>query len=244
MKLSEILSLYNNETLKQLARLCGCSQATRKDDLVKCIYKTLMIPASLEFLWRQLDSLSKKAVAAAYHNGGEFNAAAFEAQYGSLPERPQSKWSWDVKPALLDLFLYAPHAYFAHNTYNPILPTDMMPLIEHLIPPPDKFQVEGQPEAPKTVMGRYRNHVELICADTEQAGLHDLVAYLRLVSEGKIVTDISGRATLGGIKQILGSLLQEDFWPLPPDGKIRVNQTIRPFGLDVFASTGTRMSTP
>jgi hypothetical protein len=33
----------------------------------------------------------------------------------------------------------------------------------------------------------------------------------------------------------LGSLLQEDFWPLPPDGKIRVNQTIRPFGLDVFA---------
>ncbi len=235
MELSEILYQHTNDILKRLAGLCGCSSYTRKDDLVRCIHKVVMTPASLEKLWQQLDDLSKKAVAAAYHNDGEFNATAFVAQYGALPERPQSKWSWEVKPILLDLFLYAPQPYYTFNAANPILPSDLMPLLENLVPPPDKFQLEGRPDAPKTVMGRYRKPVDLICAETEQAGLHDLLAYLRLVNEGKIGSDVSGRAPVASIKQILASLLQEDFLPLAPTEKFRANQTIRPFGLDVFA---------
>jgi len=72
-----------------------------------------------------------------------------------------------------------------------------MPLLEALVPPPDKFQLEGRRDAPKTVMGRYRKAVELVRAETEQAGLHDLTAYLRLVNEGKISSDYSsGRRPL------------------------------------------------
>jgi hypothetical protein len=236
MELSEILYQQTNDILKSLAGLCGCSSYSRKDDLVRCIHKTIMTPASLAHLWGRLDDVSKKVVASAYHNGGEFNATAFLAQYGSLPQRPQSKWSWEVKPILLDLFLYSPMPYYTQSIYNPILPSDLMPLLENLVPPPDKFRLGGRPDAPKTVIGRYRKAVELIRAETEQAGLHDLTAYLRLVNEGKISSDYSsGRVTIGGIKHIMASLLEEDFLPLPPDGKYRANQTIRPFGLDVFA---------
>ncbi|HXV42030.1 MAG TPA: hypothetical protein VEC96_03125, partial [Anaerolineae bacterium] len=216
------------------AGLCGCSGQTRKDDLVHCIHNAVMTPASLERLWNRLDNLSKKAVSAAYHNDGEFNATAFAAQYGALPERPQSKWSWDFKPVLLDLFLYSRLPYQAFQAYNPIIPSDLMPLLAKLVSPPDKFQVEGRREAPKTIVGRWRKPVELICAETEQTGLHDLVAYLRLVNEGKITIDYSsGRATLASVKQIVASLLHKDFLLLPE--KFRANQTIRPFGLDVFA---------
>ena len=234
MELSEILYQQTNDILKRLAGLCGCSGATRKDDLVRCIHKAVMTPTSLERLWAKLDNLSKKAVAAAYHNDGEFNATAFAAQYGSLPEHPQSQWSWEAKPILLDLFLYSPLPRQAFNVYNPIIPSDLMPLLAKLVPPPDKFQVVGSRAAPKTVAGRYRKPVDLICVETEQVGLHDVVAYLRLVNEGKITTDeASGRATLAGIKHIVASLLQDDFLPLPE--KYRANQTIRPFGLDGFA---------
>ena len=209
MELSEILYQQTNDTLKRLAGLCGCSGLTRKDDLVRCIHKIVMTPDSLGRLWDKLDDLSKKAVGSAYHNEGEFNASAFVAQYGSLPERPQSKGSWEVKPVLLDLFLYSPTPYHAFNVYNPILPSDLTPLLEDLTPPPDKFQVEGLRQAPKTTPGRYRQPVDLICAETEQAGLHDLVAYLRLVHEGRMTTDdTSGRATLAGIKHIVAGLLQ------------------------------------
>lgn len=236
MELSEILYQQTNDILKRLAGLCGCSKHTRKDDLVRCIHQTLLTPASFQRLWHQLDNLSKKAVAAAYHNEGEFNATAFVAQYSSLPERPQSKWSWEFKPILLDLFLYSPTPYHAYAASTPIIPADLMPLLAKLVPPPEKFQVLGLREGPKRVMDRYRQPVDLICVETEQTGLHDLVAYLRLVNEGKITTDyMSGRATLASIKQIVATLLQGDFLPLPPDGKYRANQTIRPFGLDVFA---------
>lgn len=235
MELSEILYQQTNDTLKRLAGLCGCSSYTRKDDLVRCIHKVVMTPDSLRRLWDKLDGLSKKAVASAYHNGGEFNATAFVAQYGSLPERPQSsRFSWEIKPILLDLFLYAPTPYHAFNIYSPVLPSDLLPLLENLVPPPDKFQVSGVAQAPKTTPGRFRQPAELICVETEQAGLHDLVAYLRLVHEGKMLTDsTSGRASLAGIKQIVANLLQGDFLPLAD--KYRANQTIRPFGLDVFA---------
>jgi hypothetical protein len=234
MELAEILYQQTNDTLKRLAGLCNCSGQTRKDELVRCIHKVVMTPASLEKLWQKLDDLSKKAVAAAYHNDGEFNATAFVAQYGSLPERSQSRWAWETKAILLDLFLYSPARYQAFNVYNPVLPSDLMPLLETLVPPPDKFQLDGLREPPQTVVGRYRKQVELIRVETEQAGLHDLTAYLRLVKEGKIAVDYaSGRATITGIKQIVASLLKDDFLPLPE--KYRANQTIRPFGLDVFA---------
>jgi hypothetical protein len=225
MELSEILYQKTNDQLKQLTKLIsGCYGATRKDDLVGCIHQAVMGSKSLRQLWQQLDDLSKKAVAVAYHNDGEFNAGAFVAQYGQLPERPSSgQWFRKYETILLDLFLY-----------NNRLPSDLRLLLEPLVPPPDKFQVQGLATAPKVVVSPDEYVTELICVENEQAGLHDLTAYLRLVAQGQLNTSSStGATTLSGVKKIVKSLLVDDFLPLPE--KYRANQTIRPFGLDIFA---------
>ncbi len=240
MQLAEALYQYNATILGDLAKLCGCNKNKRKDDLVRCIHKTLTTPALLRDLWHKLDDLSKKAVAAAYHSEGEFDPTAFAAQYGSLPKRIRGRWEWEHRPLVLDLFLYTPNAHhlsrFSQLPYHAKIPSDLLPLLTELVSSPDKFQVTGVREAPKTAPHGKRRPVELTCTETEQAGLHDLTAYLRLVKEGKIPTDItSGRTNLAGLKQIAANLLQGDFFLLPSDGKYRANQIIRPFGLDVFA---------
>ena len=224
MKLVEILYQKTNDQLKELARLCNYSGPIRKDNLAQHIRQAVTTPASLHGLWRNLDDLSKKVVAAAYHNDGEFNPTAFAAQYGKLPERPKKGGLWyTYQPILLDLFIY-----------DQKIPSDLMPLLEKLVPPPDKFQLAGLPETPQTTLDVEGEPIPLICIETEQVGLHDLVAYLRLVDTGQIkIGASSSRATLGSIKKIADSLLQADFFPLPE--KYRANQTIRPFGLDVFA---------
>ena len=85
MQFAEILYNYTADNLKKLARLCGSDPYTRKDELVRSIHRTMLKPDSLRQVWVKLDDLSKKAIAAAYHNDGEFNQAAFVAQYGSAP---------------------------------------------------------------------------------------------------------------------------------------------------------------
>ncbi|HEX9922338.1 MAG TPA: hypothetical protein VGD99_06725 [Anaerolineae bacterium] len=224
MELSEILYQKTNDVLKQYARLCdGCSSATRKDDLVRCIQRTLLTPESLHGVWAQLDNLSKKAIAMAFHNDGHFDAVAFAAQYGQLPERPQTRWFWHQQPILFDLFIYEGQ-----------LPSDLMPLLEPLVPPPERFQLEGLATAPTFIMSPYGGSTSLIRADTEQAGLHDLAAYLRLVDQGQIkISATTSRATLGSIKKVKANLLDDDFLPLPEN--FRATDTIRPFGLDVLA---------
>ena len=100
---------------------------------MRCIHRMVMQPESLRQVWSQLDELSKKVIAAAYHNEGEFNQPAFVAQYGLLPERSQKgQWSYYYNPILLDLFIY-------HGQ----LPSDLMPLLVDLVSPPDKFQLTG-----------------------------------------------------------------------------------------------------
>lgn len=226
MKLSEILYQKTNDDLKQLTKLIGgCGGVTRKAELVDCITQTLLNLESLRQVWDRLDKLSQQAVAAAYHNDGEFNAQAFAAQYGQLPARPKKEflWSWHYTPILLDLFIY-----------DNRLPADLMPLVAQLAPPPERYQVQGLADAPEVVLAFGGEAIKLTRADTERAGLHDLTAYLRLVAQGDVnVSSTTGNTTVAGIKKILNSMLADDFLPLPK--KFRANQTIRPFGLDVFA---------
>ncbi len=253
MKLLEILLLYTTDKLKSLADFCGCSNLRRRDDLISCLFRTLTDPELLRQLWRQLDDLSQKAVTAAYHNGGELDATAFVAQYGSLPPRHRkSNWTWQAKPIRLDLFLYDPgnrHAFYIYDDaeqYHLAIPTDLMPLLADIVPPPERFRLEGIGQAPATVQVSRRvrgrlatmvRSVELIQAEVEQPGWHDLMAYLRLVDEGQIkVKAASGQATAASIRRINENLLRGDFFPL--SGNYRAAETIRPFGLDVFARQG------
>lgn len=223
MQLSEILYQKTNDELYNLARLIDYSGPKRKDDLVGHIYQTLTRPESLRRLWGRLDPLSQKAVASAYHHNGEFRPTAFVAQYGSLPARPQSRWmAWYVEPILFDLFIY-----------NGYLPEELIPLLAELAPPPERFQVQGLKNRPAPVYSD-GHPISLIDAETEQAGLHDLTAYLRLVEQGQIkVSATTSRATKGSIQKIMDNLLEGGFFAF--DEQFRAVDTIRPFGLDVFA---------
>ncbi len=222
MQLAEILYNYTADNLKKLARLCNSAPYTRKDELVRSIHRTMLKPDSLRQVWAKLDDLSKKAVAVAYHNDGEFNQAAFVAQYGSAPARPKDRLGWYPEPISLDLFIH-----------NNSLPTDLMPLLADLVPPPDHFQLTGLTETPKTAKTG-KTPVDFIVVETESAGLHDLLAYLRLVERGQLkISATSSRATGGSLKKVYNDLLNGDFFP--PEDNFRAANTIRPFGLDVFA---------
>jgi hypothetical protein len=224
MKLFELLYDKNNHQLKSLAKYCGCRSLNRKEELVRCIQQALLNPDLLRQVWQQLDELSQKAVAAAYHNEGEFDPSAFAAQYGALPGRVKGGLMFGSPPPLpLDLFLY-------QNT----LPSDLIPLLARLVPPPDKYQISGTLHPPQEVVGRGRHKAQLIKAETEQAGLHDLRAYLRLAGQGELgVSSTSENLTLAGVKKFTDNLLLGDFLPLAEN--YRANQTIRPVGLSIFA---------
>lgn len=233
MNLADLLYQKTVDQLKPLANLCGRHGFTRKDDLVRHIHNVMMTPTTLATLWRKLDPLSQKAVASAYHNAGEFHAEGFVAQYGSLPERPKrNSWSWYTEPILFDLFIQ-----------NGNIPLDLLPHLADLVPPPEKFQLVGLKNTPVPLSPDGRP-LELLRADTEQAGLHDLIAYLRLVDQGQIkISSTTSRATLGSIKKILQSLLAGDLLPLDPEAKLRATDTIRPYGLDVFAQDSKLVTT-
>lgn len=241
MKLMDILEQYTVERLKPLANFCDCKGLNKKADLIHCIYKSLTTLNSLIDLWNRLDPLSQKAVTAAYHNDGELNTNAFIAQYRALPHRPKKhRWSSRINPILLDLFLYSPtdpyfYYFYSGQSYNLIMPSDLLPLVGEIVPEADRFQIKGQSNLPTTTKGKNRKMVKLNIAETEQAGLHDLIAYLRLVDEGNItVTSSAKRLSLGSTKKhLMPNLLNADFLPLPT--QYRTADTIRPFALDVFS---------
>ena len=226
MKLTEILNNHNNDYLKKLVRLVGGgSRLNRKDDLVTFLSHELLSSQRLAHHWNALDALSQKVVAAAYHNEGAFQADAFVAQYGSLPKRPDHYgWGYIYNPIPLDLFLYQGQ-----------LPDDLMPVLKSLMPPADRFQIEGLAEAPQTFEGD-AGEIELIRAETEQAGLHDLTILLRLIDQGKVkLSTSSDRLTPTTVGTLVANLLAGDFWPLP--AKPDQVETIRPFGLQVFVTS-------
>lgn len=226
MSLEERLWSYNADHLKQLVRVCGGSgpEGTRKEFLVRYIVERLTRPDSLEKLWQRLDHLSQKAVAHAYHNGGELNEEAFVAQYGARPRRRgHSHRYYSHKRELLPLDLFI---------YYDELPRELMPLLERLVPPPDKFRLEGLAEAPEKV-DIDGERLPLLRAGTERAGLQDLAAYLWLSQQGELQHSVpSRRLTPKSVRTLLDNLLEGDF--LPHEGRAKLKDTIRPFGLDVF----------
>jgi hypothetical protein len=226
VRLEEQLPNYTVDHLKQLVRLCGGPgpEGTRKEFLVRYIVERLTTPASLEEIWRQLDTLSQKALAHAYHNGGELDEEAFVAQYGARPRRRGHGYWYSYNRELLplDLFIYRGH-----------LPRELMLLLTPLVPPPDKFQLEGLVEAPEKLVIDGEK-LELVRADTKRVGLHDLEMYLRLYEQGVISrSTTSSRLTPKSVRTLLENLLEGDF--LPHEERVKPKDTIRPFGLSVFA---------
>lgn len=136
MKLRAALNSFIVEDLKQLVRLCGGPgpDGARKEQLVEYIVDRITHPVVLAEMWQRLDPLSRKAVASAYHAGGEFAPEAFVTQYGELPGQmaglslPSMVYVFHRELSPVELFIYGGE-----------IPEEIMELLGPLVPPPEKF---------------------------------------------------------------------------------------------------------
>jgi hypothetical protein len=237
--LGALLYQWTSDTLKKYVSLLGGnSSLTRKDDRIVFITRKMLDKETLRAVWDQLGPIAQRAVSTAYHNGGEFDARAFRAQYGQLPPRPSpNRWAYYQEPILFDLFVIAGQ-----------IPEDLMPLLEDLVLPPERFQLEGTDNPPDVVeLEGYKAPV--FRADTEITGQADLLAYLQLVDQGALNwTSAKKLLTSASTRKLLDHLLEGDFRDEPE--KMSITATIRPMGLDTFSresglvtSTGRLTST-
>jgi hypothetical protein len=226
--LSELLDQWTSDQLKEYVKLLnGSSKITRKGDRIEFICGQMLNQDSLTKVWGQLDQVSQRAVSAAYHNGGEFNLAAFVNQYDKLPPRPDQKpqyWGYIYQtPILFDLFVDRRHLLIAQ---------DLMPLLEALVLPVERFELKGVETVPKSV-DQEDYSTPVITVETELIGRTDLLTYLRMVELGHVkLSKANYRLTAASVRKVIENLLDGDYRPLPE--KVTGRTTIRPFGLDVF----------
>ncbi len=217
------LNTYNSDTLRDLLNLCGGSnRITRKQDRAAFLAQTMTSASEVRRLWQKMDTLSQKAVAAAYHNEGVFDSDAFIAQYGSLPPRPRPKynWSWQEQYILFDLFVAQGRIH-----------AEVMPLLEGLAPPPERFQISGVAEDPPPPV-RHKQILPTQKALREEAGHRDLLTFLGLLARGELkLSNSSLRLTPKSVATLLPRLAAGDF----DMSAEKADETIICFGLTTFA---------
>lgn len=223
MSLHDIFDNLKSDQLKDYVKLCGGpSSLTRKADRANHLVETLTDPSQLRWLWARMDDLSRKAVAAAYHNDGIFNSKAFVAQYGSLPSRPQNeRWSYHREPIVLDLFIHGNE-----------IPAEVMALLSPLVPAPERFQLTGSQAVPD-VVDEKGQAIEIFVAEREIAGLHDLTLYLALLSRESLkLSSSSLRLTPKSVETLVAGLQMGDLF----SDVEKAEEAIIPYGLTVFCS--------
>ncbi|MCP5098294.1 MAG: hypothetical protein GY943_22325, partial [Chloroflexi bacterium] len=221
----------SDDLKKYVALLGGSSSITLKGKRITFICQKMLVKTSLRALWQELSEITKRAISAAYHNAGEFEANAFIAQYGQLPSRPKKKntWSYYEEPILFDLFVV-----------DGQIPDDLIPLLADLVLPLERFQLEGKVTAPSTI--KRRKHTwDVVSVETELIGRSDLLTYLQLVEQKKVKFGAkNSRLTAASVRKVMANLIDSDFREEPES--VTGRTTIRPFGLDVFAQESGLMT--
>jgi hypothetical protein len=225
MTLAQFLERWTSETLLGYFNLLGGKKLTRKGERIDYICQQMLSAETLPGIWQRLDPQAQRAVSSAYHNEGVFDTAAFLAQYGQLPPRPDGNkyyYMYSRKPVLFDLFVI-----------DNQVPADLMPLLANLVLPVERFQLEGIEKPPATIT-QQRTVCRIHQADTEMVGRADLLTYLRLVEQGALAWGATNRElTAGSVRKLYNNLLAGDFHAEPE--KLTGRHVIRPFGLAVFA---------
>ncbi|MCP4420011.1 MAG: hypothetical protein GY805_25665 [Chloroflexi bacterium] len=225
---------WNSDTLKKYVTLLGGSSSiTLKGKRVNFICQKLLEKNSLEALWKRLDKISKRAVSTAYHNDGEFDTAAFIAQYGQLPPRPKKEntywYSYRTEPILFDLFVV-----------DGQIAEDLMPLLAELILPLERFKLEGIDQLP-TEVKRNRYEWDVTSVETEMIGRTDLLTYLQMVEQKQLKFGAkNNRLTAASVRKVMTNLMDGDY--REPLDSVTGRTTIRPFGLDVFSQESGLMT--
>ncbi|MCP5101436.1 MAG: hypothetical protein GY943_38310 [Chloroflexi bacterium] len=223
---------WRSDDLKKYVNLLGGSSSiTLKGKRITFICQKMLGKASLQLIWRELDETSKRAISTAYHNVGEFNTAAFIAQYGGLPPRPPKKQSWYYykEPIIFDLFVI-----------DGQIPDDLMPLLADLVLPLERFQLEGINTPPSKIKDK-RHDWDIMPVETELIGRADLLTYLQMVEQKQVTFGAkNNRLTAASVRKVMTNLMDKDFRDEPES--VTGRTTIRPFGLDVFAQESGLMT--
>jgi hypothetical protein len=233
----ERLERINSDELKKLVTLAGASSSPkRKPERIEVLVQLLTNRREVKRLWEEMDPLSRKALAAAYHNDGVFHAEAFANQYGELPQRPgQSKYGYlygSGEWMILDLFFVYEHSYNKNLDGLSIHP-EIMPLLEPLMPEPDRFRLEGRTGLPEGVeIWKEYPPAPIVTVETEEAGRRDLLLFLALLDQKAIRLNSKGTQLTAKGVEVLSSKLNIS------DANIEDQQargTIRAYGLTTFA---------
>jgi hypothetical protein len=157
--------------------------------------------------------LSRQAVAAALENGGKLDQDAFRAQWDLVPwdkAKRKSQWSHEREYLPVEVFIC-----FGR------IPPDVVPLLKPLVPQAEKFVLSGANTLP--------DGADLLIAETEEPALHDLVATLSLIAEGKAaISPNTARPTVATLAKLSGRFLHGEYLPASQDEPIK--EPIRAFG--------------
>lgn len=223
--LPDILSTLTVESLKPLARRCTRTLPTRKDDLIQAIDQALHSPEFVAEQLRQTDETTRLALAEAAHGGDVFDAAGFAAKYGcafTVPTHVPYRWSGrqsESEDAVAALFLY-----------NGRIPSDLIPLLKEQLPVPAPFVVPSQAELPTEAPVIGNELSPLTTFLTEEAALHDVVATLTLVDQGKVtVSEATGQPSASTVRLLRERLLLPDI--VSVEEGARADEAIRLFAL-------------
>jgi Helicase conserved C-terminal domain len=198
-----LLESYRADELKALARLVCTKIPTRKAEIVKAIYQT-MLSTELKSLFDRLDDLEKEAVReAVFAWGGELDQTRFKAKYGQAAPLGKSH-GYRAKARLVDLFIV-----------GRVIPPDLRNELKTFVKKPEKDQIKYLEKLPEVIpLDIHEKTVEqaLLVRNTASAALNNLETVLRLVEGGKLkVSAKTGRPTLATQKKLSG-LLQDGDW--------------------------------
>jgi hypothetical protein len=225
---------WNSDTIKKYVYLLGgTSSITQKGKRIAFVCQKLLNNDSLKTLWQGMDDIAKRAVSTAYHNDGEFDTAAFIAQYGQLPPRPKKEddywYSYRTEPILFDLFVV-----------DGQIAEDLMPMLTDLVLPLERFKLEGLDQLPPKIE-RSEYDWDVASAETEMIGRTDLLTYLQMVEQKQLKFGAkNNRLTAASVRKVMDNLMDGDY--REPLGSITGRTTIRPFGLDVFTQESGLMT--
>ena len=216
LTVSETLNRLNVEHLKDRIRLLPVAEIpTRKAHLVAAVEPCLS-GAVLRDLWNRLDETQQLAVRETVYNGnGRFDADAFRAKYGGLPDTTYRSGRRGP-PSPLHLFLYPENRYENRPAF---IPRDLAERLRAFIPrPPDATlpAMDELPEADEAETGG----APLVRRDMERAAPQDLLAVLHLIDGGKVAVSAKTRqASASAVRGIAGVLAGGDFFdPITPKG--------------------------
>ncbi len=219
--LNDVLSAAGVEQLKIYAKICSVNPIGRKAELVARLIAALTDEATLRKLWDQCTALERAAISAAVAADGLPNVPAFRAQHGTFPgERTLLFFNvleTNTKPK--------PYSVIMHGRF---IPRDMVPVLRGFVPPPVPYRLTTVGVLPSSTGSDPATQL-LPPAPTETAALHDLVATLRLVADGKLaVSAKTGRPTTAALGRLNERLL------LPDDSVADAETALRSFALPLI----------